>query len=183
MILRSKNLDIEGVKLFDIKIHEDIRGSFKEVSISKSNIDEFNIKYIQENESISNLGVFRGMHFQKNKFSQSKLIRVIKGKVLDFFCDLRKSSTTFKKIISIELDDKKILFLPKGIAHGFLSLEQGTILNYKCDNIYNPKFESGFNIFKSNITFDSILDEKKITLSSRDKKLPPLEESYIFENL
>ena len=140
MILSSK-IDVEGVKLFDIESHDDYRGSFKEVFISKSNIDEFNLTYIQENESISNLGVFRGMHFQKNNFSQSKLIRVVKGKVLDIICDLRKSSTTFKKIISIELDDKKILFLPKGIAHGFLSLEQ-TILNYKCDNIYNPKFES-----------------------------------------
>ena len=98
MILDTKNFEISGVKLFSIKSYEDNRGLFSEVFLSKLDYPEFKIEYIQENESISNFGVFRGMHFQKDEFSQSKLIRVIKGKALDVICDLRKSSPTFKKI-------------------------------------------------------------------------------------
>ena len=109
---------------------------------------------MQENESISKKNVFRGMHFQKGNYSQSKLIRVVKGKIIDVICDLRKSSKTFRKIIQLELDPHKLLFIPKGLAHGFFSLEEGTILNYKCDKFYNSKYESGFNLLESDINVD-----------------------------
>ena len=181
MIINTKSFEIKDIKLFKIKSYEDDRGNFSEVFLSSLNFKEFQLKYIQENESISNFGVFRGMHFQKNEFSQSKLIRVIKGKVLDVICDLRKSSPTFKKTIFIELNINQILYLPKGVAHGFLSLEDGTILNYKCDSYYNPKSESGFNFFKSNLKFNLPLSYDKIIMSEKDKVLPPLHNSYIFE--
>ena len=183
MILDTKNYEISGVKLFSIKSYEDNRGFFSEVFLSKLDYPEFKIEYFQENESISNFGVFRGMHFQKGNHSQSKLIRVVKGKVIDVICDLRKSSPSFKKIIFIELNPNQLLFLPKGLAHGFLSLEKGTILNYKCDNLYNKRSESGFNLFKSRIKIDFPLEIDDLIMSDKDNSLPDLDNSYIYEEL
>ena len=183
MILKVKNFEIPDVKLFSIKSYEDNRGLFSEVFLSKLDYPEFKIEYIQENESISNFGVFRGMHLQKGNHSQSKLIRVVKGKVIDVICDLRKSSPTFKKIIFIELNPNQLLFLPKGLAHGFLSLEEGTILNYKCDNIYDQSSESGFNLFNSKVETDFPLLSDDISMSIKDKSLPDLDNSYIYEEL
>ena len=183
MILDFQDLDIKGVKLFNLKLYKDDRGSFSEIFQSKLDNPEFKIKYIQENESISNYGVFRGMHLQKGSNSQSKLIRVIKGKIIDVICDLRKSSPSFKKIIFIELNPNQLLFLPRGLAHGFLSLEEGSILNYKCDNFYNQRSESGFNLFKSSVEIDFPLEIENIVISDKDNSLPGLDNSYIYEEL
>ena len=183
MILDIKNFEIEGVKLFSIKSYEDNRGVFSEVYLKTQDLSEFKIEYVQENESISNFGVFRGMHLQKGNYSQSKLIRVVKGKVIDVICDLRKSSPSFKKIVFIKLNPNQLLFLPKGLAHGFLSLEEGTILNYKCDNYYNQSSESGFNLFNSKIETDFPLVSDDISMSIKDKSLPDLDNSYIYEEL
>ena len=183
MILDTKNFEISGVKLFSIKSYADNRGVFSEVYLKRLDYPEFKIEYVQENESISNFGVFRGMHMQKGNNSQSKLIRVVKGKLIDVICDLRKSSPSFKKIIFIKLNPNQILFLPKGLAHGFLSLEEGTILNYKCDNFYNQSSESGFNLFKSKMDIDLPLELDNVIMSSKDKILPGLDNSYIYENL
>ena len=183
MILDSKSFEISGVKLFSVKSFKDNRGSFSEVFLSKLDCPEFNIKYVQENESISNYGIFRGMHFQKGNYSQSKLIRVVKGTVIDVICDLRKSSPSFKKIIFIQLNPNQLLFLPKGLAHGFLSLEEDTILNYKCDNYFNQSSESGFNLFNSKVEIDFPLVSDDISLSIKDNSLPDLDNSYIYEDL
>ena len=183
MILDTQNFEISGVKLFSIKSYNDNRGSFSEVFLSKLDYPEFKIKYVQENESISNFGVFRGMHLQKGNHSQSKLIRVIKGKVIDVICDLRKSSPSFKKIIFIELNPNQLLFIPKGLAHGFLSLEEGTILNYKCDNYYNQSSETGFNLFNSKVEIDFPLLPDDISMSIKDKSLLDLDNSYIYEEI
>ena len=183
MILETKNFEVSGVKLFSIKSCEDNRGSFSEVFLSKLDHPEFKIEYVQENESISNFGVFRGMHLQKGNHSQSKLVRVVKGKVIDVICDLRKSSPSFKKIIFIELNPNQLLFMPKGLAHGFLSLEEGVILNYKCDNYYNQSSESGFNLFNSKVETDFPLLSDDISMSIKDKSLPDLDNSYIYEEL
>tara|TARA_B100001564_G_C20491467_1_gene601861 strand:- start:46 stop:597 length:552 start_codon:yes stop_codon:yes gene_type:complete len=183
MILDIKNFEILGVKLFSIKSYEDNRGVFSEVYLSKLDYPEFKIEYVQENESISNFGVFRGMHFQKEDYSQSKLIRVVKGKIIDVICDLRKSSPSFKKIIFIELNPNQLLFLPRGLAHGFLSLEEGTILNYKCDKYYNQSSESGFNLFNSTVVRDFPLLSNDIYMSIKDKSLPDLDNSYIYQKL
>ncbi len=183
MILETNNFEISGVKLFSIKSYEDNRGVFSEVYLKLLDYPEFKIEYVQENESISNFGVFRGMHLQKGNYSQSKLIRVVKGKLIDVICDLRKSSPSFKKIIFIELNPKQLLFLPRGLAHGFLSLEKGTILNYKCDNFYNQRSESGFNLFKSRIEIDFPLEIDDLIISDKDKSLPDLDNSYIYQEL
>ncbi len=183
MILDTKNFEISGVKLFSIKSYDDNRGIFSEVYLKTLDHPEFKIEYIQENESISNYSVFRGMHLQKGNYSQSKLIRVVKGKVIDVICDLRQSSPSFKKIIFIELNPKQLLFLPKGLAHGFLSLENGTILNYKCDNLYNKRSESGFNLFKSKIKIDFPLEIDDLIISDKDESLPDLDNSYIYQEL
>ena len=183
MILGTKNFEISGVKLFSLKSYEDNRGVFSEVYQAKLDHPEFKIEYVQENESISNYGIFRGMHLQKDSHSQSKLIRVVKGKVIDVVCDLRKSSPSFKKNIFIELNPNQLLFLPKGLAHGFLSLEEGTVLNYKCDNYYNQSCESGFNLFNSKIETDFPLASDDISMSIKDKSLPDLDNSYIYEEL
>ncbi len=183
MILENNNFEISGVKLFSIKSYDDNRGSFSEVYLKRLKNPEFQIKYVQENESISNFGVFRGMHLQKGNNSQNKLIRVVKGKVIDVVCDLRKSSSSFKKIIFIKINPNQLLFLPKGLAHGFLSLEEGTILNYKCDNYYNQSSESGFNLFKSNVKINFPLEIDDLIMSDKDKSLPGLDNSYIYEEL
>ena len=183
MIIDTKNFEIFGVKLFTIKSYDDNRGIFSEIYKSKLDYPEFKIEYVQENESISKKNVFRGMHFQKGKYSQNKMIRVIKGKIIDVICDLRKSSKTFKKTIKIELDPHKLLFIPKGIAHGFFSLEEGTILNYKCDNHYNLNSESGFNLFKSRVEIDFPIESDKIIMSDKDNSLPDIDNSYIYEEL
>ena len=183
MILNVVNFDIEGLKLFNIKSFKDNRGSFSEVFLSNIDIPEIKKKYVQENESISNYGVFRGMHFQKGKNSQSKLIRVVKGRVIDVICDLRKSSSTFKKSISLELFPNQMIFIPKGFAHGFLSLEEETILNYKSDNYYNYKSEAGFNLFDSDLNIKFPLKLEDITISEKDRLLPNLDNSYIYRNL
>ena len=183
MILKTKNFEIKGLKLFDIRSFKDNRGFFSEVFLSKLDYPEFKIQYVQENESISNYGVFRGMHLQKGNHSQSKFIRVVKGKVIDVVCDLRKSSSTFKKNIFIELNPNQLLFLPKGLAHGFLSLEEGTILNYKCDNYYNHNLETGFNLFESKLKINFPIKSDDIIMSTKDKSLPDLDNSYIYEEL
>jgi len=183
MILDTKNFEINGVKLFSIKSYKDSRGIFSEVYLKTLDHPEFKIEYVQENESISNFGIFRGMHLQKGRYSQSKLIRVVKGKVIDVICDLRMSSPSFKKIIFIELNPKQLLFLPKGLAHGFLSLEEDTILNYKCDNFYNKRSESGFNLIKSRVEIDFPLEIDDLIMSDKDNSLPDLDNSYIYEEL
>jgi len=183
MILNSKELDISGVKLFDLKLYKDERGSFSEVFLTNSVYEELNIDYVQENESLSKKNVFRGMHFQKGIYSQSKLIRVVKGKIIDVICDLRKSSKTFKKIIKLELDPHNLLFIPKGIAHGFFSLKEDTILNYKCDKFYNSKYESGFNLLKSDLNVDLKIKKEDILISEKNEDLQVFDKSYIYEEL
>ena len=183
MILISNNLGIEGVKLFDLNSQFDERGSFGEIHRSDSNYKHLKINFLQENESVSNKNVFRGMHFQKGKYSQSKLIRIIKGEIIDVVCDLRKSSKTFKKIIYINLIPSKLLFIPKGLAHGFFSLKDETILNYKCDEYYNSSSESGFNLFSSNLKIDFHYNKDEIIMSNKDKDLPDFDKSYIYEDL
>ena len=181
-MIKIKNLNLEGVCLLDISLHEDNRGSFIEAYTNdinnKLNID---LNWIQDNESVSNKNVFRGMHFQKGEFAQSKLIRVSNGKILDIIVDLRRKSKTFKKFITIKLESRNnLLYIPKGIAHGFLALSDKTIVNYKCDKLYNVDTEAGLNPFKSNLNIDWGIDVNKIIISKKDNNLSSLDDSYIF---
>lgn len=158
------------------KIFNDDRGSFFE-SFNKKNFKEImgvNVEFVQDNQSLSSKGVLRGLHFQEGKHAQAKLVRVIKGSVLDVCVDIRKESSTFGKHFSIVLNDKnqKQLYIPKGFAHGFLTMEDNTLFSYKCDNYYNKQSESGiiYNDKTLNINWD--FPEGQIILSQKDKKLP-----------
>ena len=180
--LTKELLGLDGVFTIKIPVYRDKRGSFSE--IYNQNLNKFfdsNIEWVQDNESISKKFVFRGLHFQKGSYSQSKLIRVLNGEILDIMLDLRKDSKTFKKLITINIKSSNLfLFVPKGIAHGFLSLSDNTIVNYKCDNIYNSNFESGVNPFKSNLKINWGVNKNKIIVSKKDLLLPSLINTYIF---
>lgn len=136
--------DFEGLFVIKPKCFEDTRGyffeSYNENEFKKNGLD---LKFVQDNESLSHKGVLRGMHFQNPPYAQGKLVRVIKGAVLDVVIDIRKKSKTFGKHFSIELNEKNktMLYIPEGFAHGFLTLEDNTIFFYKCTNFYNKDSE------------------------------------------
>ena len=168
------NSNIEEVKIIEPSIFEDTRGYFFE-SYNQEKWTELGlgVKFIQDNESRSDFGVLRGIHFQKPPYEQSKLVRVIKGKIQDIAVDLRPLSKTYKKYFSIILDDqnKKQLFIPKGFGHAFLTLSDEAIVSYKVDAYYNPKFDSGikFNDPELNISWE--LNNDEIIQSTKATKL------------
>lgn len=172
--------EISDLLVIEPKIYSDDRGYFCE-SFKKNTIDsklsyEFNV--VQENESKSNYGVLRGLHFQTGEMAQSKLVRVIQGKVLDLALDLRVNSPTFGQYFTIILSDKnrKQLFIPKGFAHGFLTLEDNTIFSYKVDNAYSPESESGVDPFDTDLNINWTIDKSLIILSDKDKNQQSLKE-------
>jgi len=136
------------------------------------------INFVQDNESYSSKGVLRGLHYQKGDYAQAKLVRVIKGKILDVVVDLRADSPTFSKHMSIELseDNKTQLFIPRGFAHGFLVLSDTAIFSYKCDNFYNKASEGGIIYNDKDLNIDWKLDEKEFIVSEKDLELPTLKE-------
>ena len=160
---------------------KDSRGSFQEsFNIRAFKEHRLETEFVQENESVSTSGVFRGFHLQKSPFAQGKLVRVISGLALDVVIDLRKSSPTYKTIFSIVLDPIKgnMLYVPPGFAHGFLALES-TIFSYKCTDFYNKESESGIQLHSLNLgkLFRKYKhDVKKVHLSEKDKSLPTLDE-------
>lgn len=160
------------------KIIKDERGYFFE-SFNKAQFEKktgIDANFVQDNQSQSLKGVLRGLHFQTGEFAQAKLVRVIKGKVLDVCVDLRKQSPTFGKYFSIILDDikKKQLFIPRGFAHGFLVLEDNTIFSYKCDNYYNKASEKGIIYNDKTLNIDWKLSKNNVILSKKDKTYPTL---------
>lgn len=165
---------LEGLVIIKPKVFQDERGyfmeSFKESFISK-NFPHLN--FIQDNESKSSYGVLRGLHFQKPPFEQTKLVRVISGKVLDVAVDLREESKNYGKHVSVELsDENKLQFLiPKGFAHGFLVMSEEAIFSYKVDNYYAPSCDSG--IFYDSLDIDWIIPKTEIIISEKDRNLKP----------
>ena len=170
-----------GVKdlfIIEPQIFEDTRGFFLE-SYNYNDFKELGIEniFVQDNHSKSLKGVLRGLHFQKGEYSQAKLVRVLKGAVLDIAVDLRKDSETFGKYIAVELNEKnkKIFFIPRDFAHGFLTLEDNTEIFYKCDNFYNPKSEAGimWNDKDLNIEWNFKkygINANELIISEKDKK-------------
>ncbi|MDR1592928.1 MAG: dTDP-4-dehydrorhamnose 3,5-epimerase [Prevotellaceae bacterium] len=166
---------IKGAFLLKPKVFGDSRGYFFESFNQKEfekNIGVIN--FVQDNESKSSAGVLRGLHFQKGEYAQAKLVRVIKGMVLDVIVDIRPDSPTFGKHFSIELtgDNKLQLFMPRGMAHGFVVLEDDTVFAYKVDNLYSPENESGILYNDPNLSIDWQLPESSLILSEKDRKLP-----------
>ena len=163
---------IEDLLIIEPQLFKDDRGFFYE-SYNKNNLDKvINIVFVQDNESKSNRGVIRGLHFQAPPFEQSKLVRCISGNILDVAVDLRTNSKTYGKSFSIELssENNKQLFVPKGFAHGFQVLSNTAIVNYKVDNYYNPKSDSGLIWNDKDLLIDWNHDIKPI-LSVKDLKL------------
>ena len=150
--------------------------------------EEFNqnigpVKFIQDNESKSSYGVLRGLHYQKGAFSQAKLVRVIKGRVLDVAVDIRKSSPTFGKHVMVELseDNKRQFFIPRGFAHGFLVLSEEAIFTYKVDNPYAPTQEAGIRWNDPALAIEWPIDPAAVQTSEKDLKQPLLKEAQLFD--
>ena len=171
-----ENLDIDGLFLIKPDINEDDRGYFFE-SFRQDLLNQhlgYEINFIQDNESKSSQGILRGLHFQIPPFSQSKLVRVIKGNVLDVAVDIRKSSKTYGQHRAVKLsgDNKHQLFIPKGFAHGFIVLSDIAYFSYKVDSLYSPENERGILYNDDDLKIDWLVDPKNISISQKDSKLP-----------
>ena len=163
--------NIEGVVIIEPRIFKDDRGYFFE-SFSQREFEEKVCKttFVQDNESKSSYGVLRGLHFQKPPFAQSKLVRVIKGAVLDVAVDIRKGSPTFGQYVSVELtgENHRQFFIPRGFAHGFSVLSEEVIFQYKCDNFYSPQSEGAIAWNDPDLNIDWRIPADKALLSEKD---------------
>lgn len=171
---------IEDVVIIEPDVFGDARGYFFE-SYSQKRFDEQvrPVKFVQDNESKSRYGVLRGLHFQKGKDAQSKLVRVVKGRVLDVAVDIRRGSPTFGKYVAVELTDEnhRQLFIPRGFAHGFSVLSEEAVFQYKCDNLYAPQSEGAIAWNDPEIGIDWGLKAEDILLSAKDAAHPLLSEA------
>lgn len=169
---------LKGCFIIEPKVLEDHRGYFFE-SFNQNKFNDLigkNIDFVQDNESFSSKGVLRGLHFQIGEYAQAKLVRVVKGTVLDVVVDIRKDSPTFSKHFSIELseENKTQLFVPRGFAHGFIVLSDTAIFSYKCDNFYNKSSEQGLRFDDPSLGIDWKLPPNEFIVSEKDLALPTL---------
>lgn len=164
---------IPGVVIIEPKIFGDSRGYFFE-SWSQKVFDEYirPIKFVQDNESMSSYGVMRGLHFQRPPYTQSKLVRCVKGAVLDVAVDIRKGSPTYGQHVAVELteDNHRQFFVPRGFAHGFAVLSEVAVFQYKCDNFYAPQADGGISILDDSLGIDWKIPTDKALLSEKDTK-------------
>ena len=172
---------IPDVVIIEPKVHGDSRGYFVE-TFRQDKLEEFlgyQINFCQDNESKSSKGVLRGLHYQLPPHAQTKLVRVISGRVLDVAVDIRKNSPTFGKYVAVELsgENKKQLLIPRGFAHGFVVLEDDTVFAYKVDNYYSPECDRGIAFDDKNLNIDWILKKEELNLSPKDTKQPKLNET------
>ncbi len=184
--MEFKRTDISDVIVIEPKIHGDNRGYFVE-TFRTDKLEaflEYKINFCQDNESKSSRGVLRGLHYQLPPYAQTKLVRVITGRVLDVAVDIRKNSPTFGQYVAVELsaENKKQMLVPRGFAHGFVVLEDDTIFSYKVDNYYNPASDRGIAFNDENINIDWILKNEELNLSPKDIIQPKLNEiNNLFE--
>ena len=171
--------EIQGVFIIEPKVFGDSRGYFFE-SFSKKEFDSKigPVKFVQDNESKSCYGVVRGLHFQKPPHAQAKLVRVVKGKVLDVAVDLRKDSPTYGKHVAVELseDNHRQVFIPKGFAHGFSVLSEEAVFQYKCDDYYAPETEGAVAWNDPDLNIDWRVPADMMILSEKDKRHPELKD-------
>lgn len=162
---------IEGVVIIEPKVFKDARGYFFE-SFSQREFEEKvrKINFVQDNESMSSYGVMRGLHFQRPPFAQSKLVRCVKGRVLDVAVDIRKGSPTYGQHVAVELteDNHRQFFLPRGFAHGFVVLSDTAVFQYKCDNFYAPQADGGISIKDASLGIDWLIPTENAILSEKD---------------
>ena len=170
---------IEGVVIIEPRIFKDARGYFFE-SFSQQEFEETvgKVQFVQDNESMSSYGVMRGLHFQRPPYTQSKLVRCVKGGVLDIAVDIRKGSPTYGQHVAVELseDNHRQFFIPQGFAHGFAVLSGTAVFQYKCDNFYHPEADGGISILDESLGLDWRIPTEKAILSEKDTKHPLLKE-------
>jgi dTDP-4-dehydrorhamnose 3,5-epimerase len=181
--MEYKETEIAGVYVIEPRVFNDARGYFFE-AWKKEEFEAHvgKVAFIQDNESKSSYGVLRGLHYQKGDLSQAKLVRVIKGKVLDVAVDIRKSSPTFGKHVMVELSDenKRQFFIPRGFAHGFLVLSEEALFTYKVDNPYAPQAEAGIRWNDPELGIEWPIDPKLVLTSEKDLKQPLLKDAEVF---
>jgi len=174
--MKAIETKLKGCFVLEPKIFKDKRGyffeSFNEETFNKLIGQE--VKFVQDNESFSSKGVLSGLHYQTGEYAQAKLVRVIKGTVLDVAVDLRKESETYGQYISVELteENKKQLFIPRGFGHGFVVLSDTAIFSYKCDNFYNKASEGGILFNDETLNIDWVIPKEKLIVSEKDLSLP-----------
>ena len=170
---------IEGVYVIEPKVFGDARGYFFE-SFSEREFKEKvgDIHFVQDNESMSKFGVMRGLHFQRPPYSQSKLVRCVKGEVIDVAVDIRKGSPTYGQHVAVRLTEEnhRQFFIPQGFAHGFAVLSENAVFQYKCDNFYHPEADGGISILDESLGIDWGLKLEEALLSEKDTKHPKLVE-------
>ena len=177
--MEVKKTAIEGVYIIEPRVFEDARGYFFE-SFSQREFDEKigPVTFVQDNESKSSYGVMRGLHFQRPPFTQSKLVRCVKGAVLDVAVDIRKGSPTYGQHVAVELTEENHLqfFIPKGFAHGFSVLSETAVFQYKCDEFYHPEADGGIRILDDSLGIDWRIPTDHAILSEKDTKHPLLKD-------
>jgi dTDP-4-dehydrorhamnose 3,5-epimerase len=176
--------EIPDVIIVEPKVFADDRGYFME-TFRQDKLEEFlgfKVNFCQDNESKSSKGVLRGLHYQLPPFAQTKLVRVIKGRVLDVAVDIRKGSPTFGKYVAVELsaENKRQLFVPRGFAHGFVVLEDETVFAYKVDSYYSQECDRGIAFDDPKIGIEWPLPKEQLLLSAKDTKQPSLEDAEVF---
>lgn len=178
---------LDGVLIIEPKIFKDARGYFFE-SFSQREFDEkvapilgHTVQFVQDNESMSSYGVMRGLHYQRMPYTQTKLVRVVKGRVLDVAVDIRKGSPTFGQHVAVELTEEnhRQFFVPRGFAHGFAVLSETAVFQYKCDNFYHPEAEAGINIKDESLGIDWRIPTAEAILSDKDLKHACLRDSVL----
>ena len=177
---------IDGVVIIEPRLFKDARGYFFE-SFNQQEFEEkvCHTTFVQDNESKSSYGVIRGLHFQKPPFAQSKLVRVVKGAVLDVAVDIRKGSPTFGQHVSVELTDEnhRQFFIPRGFAHGFSVLSEEVVFQYKCDNFYAPQSEGAIAWDDPDLEIDWRMPADKVLLSEKDREHPRLKNAeWLFDS-
>jgi dTDP-4-dehydrorhamnose 3,5-epimerase len=178
--MKISKLSLDGALLLEYQLHRDERGSFCEM-YRQQQLDEAAgqpVRFIQDNEAFSKIGVLRGLHYQKPPFAQSKLVRVVQGAVLDIIVDIRHGSTTFGQHLATKLsaDNPQQLFVPRGFAHGYLTLSPQALLQYKVDNYYSPADDCGIYYADPVLAIDWLLPAEQLLLSAKDQQLPLLSE-------
>lgn len=178
--------EIPEVVIIEPRIFNDSRGYFFE-SFSQKEFDEkvMHVRFVQDNESMSSYGVMRGLHYQRMPYTQSKLVRCVKGRVLDVAVDIREGSPTFGKHVAVELTEDNHLqfFVPRGFAHGFAVLSETAVFQYKCDNFYAPQADGGINIKDESLGIDWKIPVCDAILSEKDLRHPNLADSVLDFNI
>ena len=174
--MKLEKTNLEDCFILRAKVFEDERGTFSETFNAQNFFDQTGVAvtFVQDNQSVSKYGVVRGLHFQEGVHGQTKLVRVVKGSVLDVIVDLRKGSPSFGKSFSVVLseENKKQLFIPRGFAHGFSVLEDNTVFTYKCDRYYNKQSEQGIVYNDATLAIDWHLNSNDMIVSKKDLELP-----------